>query len=96
MKTLESRLNELERTLNADNGQGLPCFMYTSSQGDDEQTVREKELKAFEKYKALNKKDYSQLETMTLADLYDSFKGKESQVIHIMFTDYAKKEGAVC
>lgn len=96
MRTLESRLNELEKTLNADNEQGLPCFMYISHQGDDKQTERQAELKAYEEYKARNIKDYPQLETMTLDDLYDSFKGrKDNPVIHIMIVDCTKKAGDV-
>lgn len=96
MKNLESRLNELEKTLTADNEQGLPYFMYMSSQGDSEQVAREKELEAFERYKADNVEKYPQLKTMTLADLYEQFKNrKDSPVIHVEFVDYAEKGGVV-
>ena len=84
MKTLDSRLNELERTLNADNGQTLPCFL--DIQGNDT-------LQAYGEYKAHNLGQYPQLASMSLADYMES---PSRSVIHITFGDYAKKEGAVC
>ena len=93
MRTLDSRLNELERAINTDNGQGLPCFIYTTSEQDNEQDAK---LKAYEEYKARNVQDYPQLETMSLDDLMACFKGsKETQVVHIMLKDFSRKEGEI-
>ena len=93
MRTLDSRLNELERVINTDNEQGLPCFIYTTSEQDDEQDAK---LKAYAEYKARNVRDYPQLETMSLDDLMAYFKGsKETQVVHIMLKDFSRKEGEI-
>ena len=93
MRTLDSRLNELERAINTDNGQGLPCFIYTTREQDNEQDAK---LKAYEEYKARNVQDYPQLETMSLEDLMAYFKGsKETQVVHIMLKDFSRKEGEI-
>lgn len=95
MRTLESRLNELERTLSNESDNDLPPYMYMTNQGDDEQTVRQKQLEAYENYKALNLEKHPQLETMSLDDLLDALKDKQSYIVHIEFCDYSKKEGDV-
>ena len=84
MRTLESRLNELERTLSNESDNDLPPYMYMTNQGDDEQTVRQKQLEK-----------HPQLETMSLDDLLDALKDKQSYIVHIEFCDYSKKEGDV-
>ena len=96
MRTLESRLNEIERALSDESGNDLPPYMYMTSQGDDEQTVRQKQLEAYENYKALNLEKHPQLASMSLDDLLDTLKDKQSYIVHIQFVDYAKKEGAKC
>ena len=95
MRTLESRLNEIERALSDESGDDLPPYMYMTNQDDNEQTVRQKQLEAYENYKTLNLEKHPQLASMSLDDLLNALKDKQSYVVHIQFTDYAKKEGNV-
>ena len=86
MRTLDSRLNEVERALNTDT-EGLPCLIYVSKATDDEQAVKQAKLRAYEEYKARNIKDYPQLASMDLA----GFEGSENVTVHIKITDFSRK-----
>jgi hypothetical protein len=87
MRTLDSRLNEVERVLNEGNTEGLPCLMYVTNVTDDEQAVKQAKLKAYEEYKARNITDYPQLGNMDLAN----FEKSENVTIHINLTNYARE-----
>ena len=86
MRTLDSRLNEVERALNTD-AEGLPCLIYVSKATDDEQAVKQAKLRAYEEYKARNITDYPQLGNMDLAD----FEKSENVTIRINLTNYARE-----
>ena len=97
MRTLESRLNEIERTLNADNGQGLPPFIYMSKYDatkDDEAKLIPEINDAFKKYQAEHQAEYPILKGLNYQQFMELLK-KQGQIIHITFGDYSK-EGAVC
>ena len=85
MKTLDSRLNEVERVLNT-GIEGLPCLIYVSKATDDEQTERQAKLKAYEEYKAQNVGNYPQLANMRLTD----FEGSENVTVHFKITDFSR------
>lgn len=92
MRTLESRLNELEKTLNADSGQELPPLIVISKFTEDE-SKREDDIvlipeinDAFKKYQLENQAKYPILKGLN----YYQFT-ELGQVIHIRFRDYRKE-----
>lgn len=85
MRTLESRLNEVEKVLNT-GVEGLPCLIYVSRDTDDEQTERQAKIRAYEEYKAQNVGNYPQLASMDLAD----FEGSENVTVHFKITDFSR------
>ena len=87
MRTLDNRINEIEKVLSTDTAKGLPCLVYVSNATDDEQTVEQAKLRAFEAYKADNIKDYPQLETMGLSD----FEKSKNVTVHIKITNFEKE-----
>ena len=98
MRTLESRLNELEKTLNTDNGQELPPLIviskYTESESENEVGIIPEINDAFKKYQLEHQTEYPEIRGLNYYQFMELLKTK-GQVIHIRFRDY-RAEGAKC
>ena len=96
MKTLESRLNELERTLSTDSGQELPPFIVVSKYTEDESkkeddiTLIPEISDAFRKYQIEHQAEYPILKGLNYLQFAELLKTR-GQVIHIRFRDFRKE-----